>query len=398
MTEDQSQTPATAHSTEGSPTGTQPLAATVTTPVAPVDNAPSNAQPTPEPNQSPTTAAVGHPGTGLDVGQQVNTPDGYKQYVADVLSGKVQVQVPSDKVTPPAAAPEAAPEVVPENPEDDDFTQPEQKGKRPAVKVPLPEDPDLANLQSQTMRIMRERNRNGVPITPSEAETLARQVLGIPVTAPTPPEGPTAAPTTPSEAKPQTAEEVGAKIAELVAQKAAKNQNFQFEDDVAIEAELEALRDLKTQLIIQGHSAKAEAETLETAWQTSRTQAAQQYAGVDDPNSTLNIIARHIESEWSAAGDPRLASSDAPLLLYQAAAKSLALPAKAPVQSPASPPSQPVSRPSAAVLLASGSAGTSTAPQASGVQEFKITNPADYMATLQQLQSGTARYATPKRM
>jgi len=327
--------------------------------------------------------------TGLDVGE-VKTPDQYRKLKADLMSGNIKL--------PEEQAPEAAPsEPYPVEPEDDDA--PATGGRKPSMKVPLPDDPDMANLQSETMRIVRDRNRAKKPISFSEAEVLAKQILGIADTASTasPQATPESTPPTetPSDDQPQTLEEVSQAITALVKKKAENNQVFNFDEDVEIEAQLEKLRDHKAELAEQRRLAQAGAKTLEQSWEASQAKVQQQYPDAKIADSVLNMVASKIEENWRSSGDPRLNSPNAPEILYAEAAKKVGQPAP---KSPIPPPSKPVSRlPAAAAVLASGSAG-SIAPISSTqhLDVSKITDPYSYQQVKNRVTGG--QYASVKQL
>lgn len=406
-TEVQTQNAAPANSAEGQPTPAMPPVTAAEAPQgATVDNATN--QTTPQESAPTNPAAADSPGTGLDVGQL--TRSNYADQVRALAEGTITIKedkpagdgtgaTPPEGSTPEGTQPGAS-DADPDD--DDDDTPPAQSGKAPAMKVPLPADPQAANLQSEALRILRSNNRAGTPISLSEAERRAKLTLGI-ADDPAPSAAPagTGAGTPPGQAEPpqaaRTLEQIEADIRSTRAEKQEKNKNFDFDSDVDLLEKLDALAEEKRAF---QHQQTQTQQTAAQQWETAKQQVAQLYPDAANPDSALNIIARHIDQQWTESGDARINKADAPLLLYQEAAKRLNVqPAKAAAAAapsvPTSPTSQPVQRPPVASVLAGGGAGT-TAPTAAGPDFGKITNPADYMAAVTKVTG--ASYAPTKRV
>lgn len=397
MAEDQSQTQL-ASTSEGFPTGGQ-ANVTVTEAQAPVDNATNQTNPAETPETQTPGQSAGDSGTALDVGlPKVTSPQDYLKMVKGLMNGSIPV--PEEAPAPTDTEPPEPRPVVLASEVGEMVDPPHVPGKPPAMKVPLPADKEAAALQSETLRILRERNRAGTPITPSAAETLARSVLGLPSAESAAPIAPVEVlpPEDQSPGLPATVEAANKRILELIAEKKQANSNFEFEKAEEMEIELERLRDHKDSLRTQESAAALTTASLEKSWETSRAGLKQQFGDdFTDADSALNIIARSVEADWRANGDARLVDANAPALLYHEAAKKMGRPA-APVTK--SPTSKAVSRPpAAAALLASGNAGSAASPPpgpgAATLPQFK--NTAEYLAYTANLNEGSAQYHGPRK-
>ena len=357
-----------------------------------------------------TTGAPVGTGTGSDVDEvtmeQIESADPveYARLMQSVGEGtlKIKDDPAAAAAAPPASEPGQSPEGEPPEP-----TSP-PAGKRPEMKLQLPEDPAMADLYAETLRIQRESVKRGNPLTPSAAEQLARQVLGM-----TEPAAPAAAGTetpagtteAPAPQAVETLESVEAEIVRLREVKAQKFNEFEFDALPELEQQIDDLVSKRAELRVQQVNQTAEAQRIQQAWTESRNRAVEAFGAdqVGNAESNLNLIAAAVEDRWRQANDPRAFGTDAPFLIYQEAAAKLGLASKpGTAQTPVRPSqpstSKPVHRPVAASILAGGNAGAMAPGQvASGSDELDaIDDPVAYEQFVGK--AAGSKYAAPQSL
>lgn len=380
----------THHAPVGGEAETQPT-------IAPVDNATvqthqSGPQGPTDGVQSPAAAME----TGLDVGKQgdlskVSSRDEYLDLMRSLQTGTID----------PAALAASAPAPAPAEPAAPVEPAPAQSGRRPEMKLPLPPDPELADITAQAVHIQREHVKKGKSITLTQAEALARAAMGLdPVvvpgvsTAPTPPVEPVAAAAAaapapaehevPDEQAPPALAEIDAQLEDLRELRRQALLAYNNEELARLDGEIEPLQDQRFEAVLAEREARVSRQTFEQRWTRAVEKTVETFPAAADPQSALSIVARAISAEWQAAGDARMRDPDsAPSAIYAEAAKRMGVQPAAPAAPAASPTtlptSQPVHRPAAASIIAGGNAGT-TAPAAvaPATQFGRINNPLAY--------------------
>lgn len=271
---------------------------------------------------------------------------------------------------PPAPAPAATTAPAPPPPAE------EIPGK---IRVRTNNDPVVA----QAFDIFNQRAAAGNPVTLGEAETLAKQVLGIPTPAPTP-DVPPPAPT-PAASPDDT---LKSKQRELITQLAAAQDTLSadYNPQRAIELQ-EQLTDLATERgrMLARQDLQAElaqqqqqqtAATFGQAWDASFNQASTELPALKDETSPLAILAGGlIETAKANPAHPLHAvalSADAPLHFAREAAKALGMApaARVPATTPAPPSVPPVSTPQSAPLASVLGGGSSPPALANPSQQL----------------------------
>lgn len=306
----------------------------------------------------------------------------------------------------PPAVQEPTPPVV--NPPQ----QPVQQTQEPAAPVPpvVEEVPNKVRTRTNgdpvtatALTIFNDRAASNNPVSLTEAESLARQVLGlgaattvaVPVTAPAPAASPAPAPT-PAPVVPSSVAEIDAQLATL-ASELVQTQNplsDQYSPEAAA-ALIQKQSDLATQkalALIKAEQQQVSQTQYMADWQTSMAQAVEQFPQVADANSTLAMLAGAMQEAANNPAHPDHAAAQkgsAALYFTQKAAAALQLAPKGqPTASPVvqttvttstpNAPALPHSAPPLAALLGGGATPPATASPAANLLENLPVNSAEF--------------------
>lgn len=229
------------------------------------------------------------------------------------------------------------------------------------------------------LRLKKQAELNGNPLTLTEAESMAKKLLGKADA--TPPANPAqtqeGAAVIPAESPAQ-----GTAPTELETQLAAAYEQYEtarslFDEKAEAEA-LKSINDLNRKLTLQElarmqdqqqrdqQQMTAAEQQFTQQWESSVAQATQLYPDAANPESALAMKAAEIQEAYASSQDPAMQaiyqSGNSPLFFFQQAAASLNLAPAAPVTTPpvsAPPPVVVPQRPPVSALLASPT-GTTT--------------------------------------
>jgi hypothetical protein len=328
----------------------------VTTPTTTAAGAPADGATTPTPSM-PAQPSVGLDGLTVGGTKVLDSAEGLNQLVQALEKGDLRFVEASEAPSPEVATPAVEPvttEVAPATPAGEPIKSDDDTDEGLPVPGQLPKSLKIKTqgdaLRFETLKIVKARDESGQPIGFAEAESLARQVLGLPIAATPVIDAPTdtggdasevpAADDSTVDVLPATKDATLDKIKDLNREKAYLAANFRWEEAAEIENRILDLQVLfQSQIAVEAQSEQANV-TYADQWTKSASQAASAYAahGAADTDSALSIVAASIQADWVRQNDSRLADpAAAPGLIYAAALAKINPTAVAPATQVAAP-------------------------------------------------------------
>lgn len=356
---------------------------------------------------------------GLTVGGKLDSAESLDQFAYALQTGALKITEVADKPAGDVPAVPVGEQVVA------DSTAPAPVVEQPGQSVPAVEDLDEGlpapgqlpralklkthgdALRFETMKIVKARDEAGVSVTFTEAESIARQALGLPAieTAAAVP-GASEVPASGQVSDgnevaemPATVDEAIARIKELNKQQGYLSANFRWDEATDVANQIVDLNAHLNKLSSQKNQAEQIKVSYDDQWIQASSAAVTEFAshGAGDSDSALSLIATAIQNDWVSRNDPRLANpADAPRLIYQAAlakinptaANAAPVATAAPVQpvpaaTPApivQPPFQRALTPAMALLSSSSGAAVPHGPVKLDLSKITNSNDLDSLA------------------
>jgi hypothetical protein len=325
-------------------------------------------------NQSATTA------DSAPAKEGVAAMDDYMMRLQEALAPAPEADAAPDSTqageNPPADETDAPP--APDAAQDaDPAATDEQEAPPPAAADDEPEPApkkelrvrlsDLDSRQQEAILLVKQKAKEGEPISLSEAEARVNAKYGVKPDSETPSSDPAPAAPTPDALK-----------AQIDALKADRRKAAEDMDTLKLTELSEQIEDLQLQYIDAKEAAKAADLTAEQEFQSqvteSRSKRDRVYPAAADPANPIHSEAEKIWNAMQEQGNPLIFDADAPFKVYQMAANNLGIAPSSTKSSPAPTPrpqavqQSAVRRQTPQSPVASGGDRTSTTTTASPLQ------------------------------